>query len=75
MKIDGKELSEEVMAKALQCDTPEELVKVAKDEGIEITVKQAEVWFTEMEDINLSSAQMKQVAGGKAWNMCPWDKE
>ena len=64
MKIDGKEISKDIVAKAMQCDTPEELVKVAKDEGVEITVEQAEAWLTEMEDIDLSSDQMKQVAGG-----------
>ena len=74
MKIKGKEISKELIAKAMQCDSPEELVALAKTEGIEITVEQAESWFEEMEDINLSSDQMKQVAGGKVWNTCPWDK-
>ena len=74
MKINDKEISKELIAKALQCDSPEELVALAKTEGIEITVEQAESWFEEMEDINLSSDQMKQVAGGKVWNTCPWDK-
>ena len=64
MKINGKEISKELMAKAMQCDTPEELVKVAKDEGFELTAEQAEAYLSEMEEIDLSSEQMKQVAGG-----------
>ena len=71
MKINGKEISKELIAKAMQCDSPEELVALAKTEGIEITVEQAEAWLTEMEDIDLSSDQMKQVAGGNSdfWNL------
>ena len=69
MKIDGKEISKELIAKAMQCDTPEELVKLAKTEGIEMTVEQAEAYLSEMEEIDLSSEQMKQVAGG----FCGWD--
>ena len=73
MKIDGKEISKELIAKAMQCDTPEELVKLAKTEGIEMTVEQAEAYLSEMEEIDLSSEQMKQVAGGSSatcWTAC-----
>lgn len=66
MKINGQEISREVLAKALQCDTPEELVALAKENGFEITTKQAEAYLVEMEDIDLDSAQLKQVAGGGA---------
>ena len=66
MKINGQEISKEFMAKALQCDTPEELTALAKKEGIEITAKQAEEYLAKMEDIDLDSAQLKQVAGGGA---------
>ncbi len=66
MKVNGQEISREVLAKALQCDTPEELVALAKKEGFEITTKQAEAYLAEMEDIDLDSAQLKQVAGGGA---------
>ena len=64
MEIKGKEITKELVAKAMQCDTPEELVKLAKENGVEITVKEAEVYLAEMEDIDLDSEQMKQVAGG-----------
>ena len=60
--------TKEFMAKALQCDTPEDLTALAKKEGIEITAKQAEEYLAKMEDIELSSDQMKAVAGGTEWH-------
>ena len=64
MKIDGNEISKEALAKAMLCDTPEELVKLAKENGVELTVEQAEAYIAEIEDIDLDSAQLKEVAGG-----------
>ena len=64
MKIDGKEISKELLAKAMQCDTPEELVALAKEHGFEITTKQAEAYLVELEDFDLDSEQMKKVSGG-----------
>ena len=68
-KIDGKEISREVLAKAMLCDTPEELVKLAKENGIEITAEQAEAYLSELADFDLDSAQLKEVAGG--YGECP----
>ena len=64
MEIKGKEISKELVAKAMQCDTPEDLVKLAKESGVELTVKEAEAYLIELEDIDLDTAQMKRVAGG-----------
>ena len=64
MEIKGKEISKELVAKAMQCDTPEDLVKLAKESGVELTVKEAEAYLIELEDIDLDTAQMKKVAGG-----------
>ena len=66
MKVNGQEISRKVVAKAMQCDTPEELMALAKEHGFEITTEQAEAYLAEMEDIDLDSAQLKQVAGGGA---------
>ena len=49
------------------CDTPEELVKLAKENGVELTVKEAEAYLSEIEDIDLDSAQLKEVAGGRLY--------
>ena len=57
-------LSEEVIAKAMQCETPEQLIELAKSEGIELTLDEAEAYLAEMNDVELDSQQLKAVAGG-----------
>ena len=57
-------LSQEVIAKAMQCETPEQLVELAKSEGIELTLDEAQAYLAEMDDIELDKQQLKAVAGG-----------
>ncbi len=72
MKIDGNEISKEMLAKALLCDTPEELIKLAKENGLEMTKEEAEAYLFEMADSDLDSEQLKNVAGGSGlcWDRC-----
>ena len=63
-------LSQELIAKAMQCETPEQLVELAKSEGIELTLDEAEAYLDEMDDIELDRQQLKAVAGGSSW-VCP----
>ena len=63
-------LSEEVIAKAMQCETAEELVELAKSEGVELTLEEAEAYLAEMDDFELDSQQLKAVAGGGCWGDC-----
>ncbi len=67
MKIDGKEISREVLAKAMLCETPEALMKLAKEHGIELTKEQAEAYLAEIDDIDLDSEELKNVAGGSSY--------
>ena len=67
MKVNEKELSKEFLAKAIQCETPEELVKLAKEAGIELTPEEAETYLDELDDIDLDSKQLKMVAGGSKY--------
>ena len=53
----------------MQCETPEQLVDLAKSEGIELTLEEAQAYLSEMDDFELDSQQLKQVAGG--WDWCP----
>ena len=62
-------LSEEVIAKAMQCETPEQLIELAKNESIELTLDEAQAYLAEMDDVELDRTQLKSVAGG--W--CPTD--
>jgi len=63
-KINEVQITKELMAKAMQCDTPEELMKLAKEHGAEMTKEEAEAYLSEMADIDLDSEQLKKAAGG-----------
>ena len=47
----------------------EELVTLAKENGVELTAKEAEAYLSEFEDVDLDSAQMKKVAGGSCYDV------
>ena len=64
MPINKNELTKEMIAKAMQCETADDLVALAKSEGIEITKVEAEAYLAEMDDVELDSDTLKQVAGG-----------
>ena len=73
-------LSEEVIAKAMQCETSEQLIELAKTEGIDLTLEEAQAYLSEMDDIELDKQQLKAVAGGTCWdcycnvdNTCQFD--
>ena len=63
-KINGIQITKELLAKAMQCDTPEDLMKLAKENGAEMTKEEAEAYLSEMADIDLDSDQLKKAAGG-----------
>ena len=67
MPISKNELTKEMIAKAMQCETADDLVALAKSEGIEITKAEAEAYLAEMDDIELDDAMLKQVAGGGSY--------
>ena len=62
MPINKNELTKEQIAKAMSCETVEELMELAKAEGIEL--EEAEAYMAEMEDVELDSDALKNVAGG-----------
>ena len=64
MPINKNEITKEMFEKAMQCETAEDLVALAKSEGIEITKVEAEAYLAEMDDVELDSDTLKQVAGG-----------
>lgn len=45
-----------------------ELIKIAKAQGVDITKDQAEAYVSEMDELDLTSAQLAQVAGGGFWD-------
>ena len=44
-----------------------ELMKLAKEHGIELTKEQAEAYLAEIDDIDLDSEELKNVAGGSSY--------
>ena len=76
MAINRKEITKEQIMKAVQCKTADELVALAKIEGIEITKEEAEAYMAELADFELDGEQLKKVAGGDCYNLCqdcPYD--
>ena len=64
MPINQNEITKEMIAKAMQCETAEELVALAKAGGINITKEEAEVYLTELEDFELDDESLQNIAGG-----------
>ena len=64
MPINVNELTKEKVAKLMSCETAEELMALAKAEGIELTKEEAEAYLAELSDVELDSDALKNVAGG-----------
>ena len=67
MPANKNELTKEMIEKALQCKTADELMTLAKAEGYDITKEEAEAYFAEISDAELDSEKLKKIAGG-CWN-------
>ena len=68
MPINKNELTKEQIAKAMACETAEELMELAKTIGVELTKEEAEAYMAEMDDVELDSDALKQVAGGMCYS-------
>ena len=66
MKINKNELTTEMVAKAMECETAEELIAAAKAEGYELTKDEAEAYLAEMEDFELDEAALTKAAAAVA---------
>ena len=64
MTINKNEITKEMLEKAMQCKTADELMALAKSEGFEITKDEAEAYFAEFADIELDEKVLRNVAGG-----------
>ena len=67
MPINKNELTKEMIAKAMQCKTVDELMALAKAEGFEITKDEAEAYMTELSDFELDDVALKNIAGGECY--------
>ena len=64
MPINKNEITKEMIEKAMQCKTADELIALAKTKGYEITKEEAEAYMAELEDVELDNANLKAIAGG-----------
>ena len=64
MPINKNDITSEMIQKAQQCETAEDLIAYAKSEGIELTKEEAEAYLAELDDQELDSEQLRKVAGG-----------
>ena len=71
---DHAKITKEMLAKAMECKTPEELIALAKENGIELSAERAKDYLKQLEgiDIQLSDEAMEKVAGGsgETWDTC-----
>ena len=65
MPINKNEITKEMIAKAMQCETAEDLIAYAKTEGVELTIAEAEAYLDELSECELKDGDLKHVAGGK----------
>ena len=69
-KINVNELSREQIEKAMACETVEELMALAKAEGIELTKEEAEAYMDEFLSAELDNEALAKVAGGNCPTKC-----
>ena len=75
MPIDKSKLTKEMLEKAMKCQTADELIALAKTEGMEITKAEAEAYLDELQNVELDNAALDKVAGGNCYSDLsgPWD--
>ena len=80
MPISKNEITKEMIEKAMQCKTAEDLIAYAKTEGVELSKAEAEAYLNEMNDCELNEASLKKIAGGDCYAVdgcmekgCDWN--
>lgn len=65
MPIDKSKLTNDMLEKAANCKTADDLIALAKTSGIEITKAEAEAYLDELQNLELDEKTLDEVAGGK----------
>ena len=65
MSIYKNEITKEMLEKAMQCKTAEDLIAFAKTEGVDLTKEEAEAYLDELSECELKDGDLKHIAGGK----------
>ena len=67
MPINKKELTKEMIERVMQCKSAEDLIALAKAEGIELTKDEAEAYMAELADVELDGKALRNIAGGDCY--------
>ena len=70
MPIDKTKITNDMLEKAANCKTADELIALAKAEGMEITKAEAESYLAELSDYELDSKALDKVAGDGCYSDC-----
>ena len=70
MPINRNEITKEMLEKAMQCKSADELIDLAKTGGYELTKEEAEAYLAELADVELDADVLKKTAGGACWLKC-----
>ena len=74
MPIDKTKITKEMMEKAEQCKTADDLVALAKANGITLTKEEADAYLAEMDNMELDEDALDNVAGGSSYSDCYGDE-
>ena len=64
MPIDMTKVTEEMLEKALKCETADEVMALANANGITLTKEEAQAYLDELENVELDKETLDKVAGG-----------
>ena len=67
MPIDKTKITREMLEKAEQCKTADDLVALAKANGITLTKEEADAYLAEMDNMELDEEALDNVAGGSSY--------
>ena len=68
MPIDKSKITRDMMEKAEQCETADDLVALAKANGITLTKEEADAYLAEMDNMELDEDALDNVAGGMCYS-------
>jgi hypothetical protein len=64
-ELQGKELTPEIIRRAMACKSAGELLALAKENGVEITPEEAEAYLEELSNRELDPAELGKASGGR----------
>ena len=67
-KVNVNELTKEQIEKAMACKSADELMKVAKEEGFDLSKDEADAYMAEMADFELDEETLSKAAGGGSYS-------